>query len=67
MIQALPLLESGRGRGLTDRNWRWPAPAIRARRCMSEAVARWLADLGLGEPTCAAARMSPATAPNATA
>ena len=52
MIQALPLLESGAAEAarLTDRHLALACASHSGARVHTEAVARWLADLGLAEP-----------------
>ena len=64
MLQALPLVESGAADGLSaPSSSRSPAPRTRARRCTSSRVARWLADLGLGEPDLRCGPQVPDDAP----
>lgn len=49
MIQALPLLESGVGRDLTPAHLAMACASHQGAAVHTEFVARWLADLGLGE------------------
>lgn len=49
MIQALPLLESGAGRDLTDRQLALACASHQGAAIHTEAVAAWLDDLGMGE------------------
>jgi L-asparaginase II len=49
MIQALPLVESGIGDGLTDAHLAIACASHRGAAMHTDLVARWLADLGLGE------------------
>ena len=50
MIQALPLLESGAGAGLSDRQLALACASHQGAALHVGAVSAWLADLGLGEP-----------------
>lgn len=50
MIQALPLLESGAGAGLSDRQLALACASHQGAALHVGAVSTWLADLGLGEP-----------------
>ncbi|WP_371157924.1 asparaginase [Jannaschia sp. 2305UL9-9] len=49
MIQALPLLESGAGRSLTDRHLAFACASHRGQAIHTELAAEWLADLGASE------------------
>jgi L-asparaginase II len=49
MIQALPLLESGAGAGLSDAHLALACASHQGAALHTDAVARWLHDLGLGE------------------
>jgi len=49
MIQALPLLESGAGAGLSSEQLALACASHQGGRAHVEGVSRWLADLGLGE------------------
>lgn len=49
MVQALPLMESGAGRDLTPKQLGLVCASHNGAAIHTEAVARWLADLGLGE------------------
>jgi L-asparaginase II len=49
MVQALPLMESGAGRGLTARQLGLVCASHNAAAIHSQAVTAWLADMGLGE------------------
>ncbi len=49
MLQALPLLESGAGADLTDRQVALACASHQGAAIHREAVTRWLSDLGLGE------------------
>ena len=50
MLQALPLLESGAGRDLTPAHLALACASHQGAQAHVSRVARWLADLGLGEP-----------------
>jgi len=49
MLQALPLLETGAGASLSDRQLALACASHQGARLHVEAVERWLADIGLGE------------------
>ena len=49
MVQALPLMESGAGRNLTQKQLGLACASHNGAAIHTEAVARWLGDLGLGE------------------
>lgn len=49
MVQALPLLESGAGKGLSDAQLALACASHQGAALHVEAVSRWLGDLGLGE------------------
>lgn len=49
MLQALPLLESGAGRGLTSEHLALACASHQGAEIHVSRVARWLADLGMGE------------------
>ncbi|PVH30441.1 asparaginase [Pararhodobacter oceanensis] len=49
MVQAMPLLESGAGAGLSERQLALACASHQGAALHVEAVSRWLADLGLGE------------------
>ncbi|UWQ17729.1 asparaginase [Jannaschia sp. M317] len=49
MMQALPLLETGAGRDLTDRHLAFVCASHRGQTRHTELAAQWLSDLGLGE------------------
>ena len=61
MLQALPLIESGAAEaaGLSEAQLALACACHQGAAIHTDRVTEWLADLGLGEPTCAAARICP--------
>ena len=65
MLQALPLVESGAAAGLDAEQLALACASHQGAAMHVERVARWLAELGLARPTCAAGRRCPTTPPSA--
>ncbi len=63
MLQALPLLESGAGRALTAKQLALVCASHNGAAIHTEAVAAWLADLGLGEADLRCGPQEPADRP----
>lgn len=63
MVQALPLMESGAGRNLTQKQLGLVCASHNGAAIHTEAVAAWLADLGLGEADLRCGIQEPADRP----
>ncbi len=63
MVQALPLLESGAGRNLTQKQLGLVCASHNGAAIHTEAVAAWLGDLGLGEADLRCGPQEPADRP----
>lgn len=63
MVQALPLMESGAGKGLTTKQLALVCASHQGAAIHAEAVAAWLADLGLNEADLRCGPQEPADRP----